>query len=77
VSRLVSGIPLGKIVWKPIIAAACMAAYLAMTTNQTGILRGVSATLIYGGTLLALSIVVSGGPRRFKEKYLVLQSEKM
>jgi len=76
VSRLLSGIPLGKIVWKPIVAAACMAAYLAMSTNQTGPLRGVLATLIYGGILLVLTVGASGGPRRFKEKYLVLLSEK-
>jgi O-antigen/teichoic acid export membrane protein len=75
VSRLLSGIPLGRIVWKPVVAAACMAAYLAMPTNQTGILRGLSATLIYGGTLLALSIWMSGGVRQFKEKYLPLLSQ--
>ena len=76
VSRLLSGIPLGKIVWKPIVAAILMAVYLAVPTNQAGIWRGVSATFIYGGTLLALSIWVSGGPRQFKEKYLVLLSQK-
>jgi O-antigen/teichoic acid export membrane protein len=76
VSRLLSGIPIGKIVWKPIVAAACMAAYLAVPTNQAVWLRGISATLIYIGALLALSIWVSGGPRRFKEKYLVPLSQK-
>lgn len=76
VSRLLSGIPLGKIVWKPFVAAACMAAYLAMSTNQAGLLRGVSATLIYGGALLVLTIRASGGTRGFKEKYLVLLSQK-
>jgi O-antigen/teichoic acid export membrane protein len=75
VSHLLSGIPLGRIVWKPIVAAACMAAYLATPTNQSGILRGLSATLIYGGTLVALSIWMSGGVRQFKEKYLPLLSE--
>ena len=76
VSRIFSGIPIGKIVWKPIVAAVCMAVFLAVPTNQTGWLRGISATLIYIGTLLFLSIWVSGGPRRFKEKYLVLLSQK-
>ena len=76
VSRLLSGIPLGKIVWKPVVAAACMSAYLAMSTNQTGPLRGVLATLIYGGALLVLTIRASGGPRGFKEKYIVLLSQK-
>ncbi len=76
VSRIFSGIPIGKIVWKPIVAAVCMAVFLAVPTNQTGWLRGISATLIYIGALLALSIWVSGGPRQFKEKYLVLLSQK-
>jgi O-antigen/teichoic acid export membrane protein len=76
VSRLLSGIPLGEIVWKPFVAAACMAAYLAMSANQTATSRGVFATIIYGGTLLLLTIRASGGPRRFKEKYLVLISQK-
>jgi hypothetical protein len=47
-----------------------------LTGTQSGILKGILATLIYGGTLLALNIWVSGGPRRFKDKYLVLISEK-
>ncbi|MCU1242685.1 MAG: hypothetical protein JWO71_3411 [Candidatus Acidoferrum typicum] len=76
VSRILSGIPLGQIFWKPLVAAACMAAYLAVPTNQAGWVRGISAALIYVGALLALSIWKSGGPRQFKEKYLVLLSQK-
>jgi O-antigen/teichoic acid export membrane protein len=76
VSRLLAGIPLGRIVWKPMFAAACMAAYLGMTTNQAGTLRVGLALLVYAGTLLALTILVSGGPRRFREKYVLLLSQK-
>ena len=76
VSRLLSGIPLARVVWKPISAAAVMTTYLAMPSNQPAIWRGVSATLIYAGTLLALTIWRSGGPRRFKERYLVPLSQK-
>jgi O-antigen/teichoic acid export membrane protein len=76
VSRLLAGIPLGRIVWKPMFAAACMAAYLGMTTNQAGTLRVGLALLVYAGTLLALTIFVSGGPRRFREKYVLLLSQK-
>jgi len=76
VARLLSGIPLARIVWKPIAAAAFMTAYLAMPSNQAPLWRGVSATVIYGGALLALTIWRSGGPRRFKERYLVPLSEK-
>ena len=76
VSRLLSGFPLTKVVWKPISAAALMTVYLAMPSNQAPIWRGISATLIYTGALLALTIWRSGGPRRFKERYLVPQSQK-
>jgi O-antigen/teichoic acid export membrane protein len=68
VSRLVSGIPLGKVLWKPALAAVCMVTYLTIPTSQTGVSRGISATLIYGGALLAITVWVCGGPRRFKEK---------
>jgi O-antigen/teichoic acid export membrane protein len=75
VSRLLSGIPLAKIVWKPAVAAMCMATYLVLPSGRFGLLTGISATAIYSGALLVLSIWVSGGVRQFKEKYLVLLSE--
>lgn len=74
VSRLVGGISLGKIVWKPAAAAACMAVYLALPIGHAGILTGVTATLIYTAALLALAIWVAGGLRQFKVKYLPLFS---
>lgn len=74
VSRLFSGISLGKIVWKPAAAAALMAAYLALPPRHGGVLTGVAATLIYFGALLALTVCVSGGFREFKAKYLPLLS---
>ena len=75
VSSLFSGFPLGKIAWKPVIAASCMAAYFAAATNLEAVLRGVSATLIYGAALFALAILAPGPPGQFKNKYLVLGSE--
>jgi O-antigen/teichoic acid export membrane protein len=75
VARLFSGISLAKIAWKPILAAACMAVYLALPTGRVGILTGFSATLIYMIALIALAIWASGGLRQFKEKYFVLLSE--
>ena len=75
VSRLFSGIPLARIIWKPILAAVCMAAYLALTLKGAAILRGVSATVIYAATLTALFIWASGGLRQFREKYSLLSSE--
>jgi hypothetical protein len=75
VSRLFSGIPLARIVWKPILATTCMTVYLALATNRADILAGVWATLIYGASLLALAIWTSGGPRQFRNKYLPMLSE--
>jgi O-antigen/teichoic acid export membrane protein len=75
VSRLLSGIPLVKIVWKPVVAASCMAAYLALAAGHGSILAGVVATLIYSAALLALSILTCGGIRQFKARFAYAWSE--
>ena len=75
VARLFSGISLAEIAWKPILAAVCMAVYLALPANRVGILAGFCATLIYVAALIALTIWACGGLRQFKEKYFVLLSE--
>jgi len=75
VSRLFCGIPLAKIIWKPIIAGVCMTAYLLFSSTQTGILRGVSAAGIYSAALIVLAIWASGGVRRFRDKYLLPLTE--
>lgn len=75
VSRLLSGISIGKIVWKPLLAAACMVLYLAFVPDQTAIWRAVFAALIYGAALLALMVFSCGGVREFKIKYRLLLSE--
>jgi O-antigen/teichoic acid export membrane protein len=74
-AHLLSGIPIASIVWKPLVAATCMAAYLAGPTGRPGILTGVSATLIYGAALFAVAIWTSGGFRQFRDKYRPLLSE--
>ena len=74
-AHLLSGIPIATMVWKPLVAATCMAAYLAAPSGRPGILRGVSATLIYGAALLAVAIWASGGLRQFRDKYRPLLSE--
>lgn len=75
VARLFSGIPIAKIIWKPVVAALGMGAYLAVTTNLTAVVRGVSATLVYGAALFAVAVLASGGFRQFKNKYLLLEPE--
>jgi O-antigen/teichoic acid export membrane protein len=74
-SQLLSGISFVSIVWKPLVAAACMAAYLSVPIGRPGILTGVTATLIYGAALLAVAIWASGGLRQFRDKYRPLLSE--
>jgi O-antigen/teichoic acid export membrane protein len=75
VSRLLSGVPLASIIWKPLVAAACMAAYLATPSGRPGILAGISATLIYAAALLTVAIWASGGLRQLKDKVRPLLSE--
>jgi O-antigen/teichoic acid export membrane protein len=70
VSRLLSGIPLGRVSWRPVIAAGCMAAYLFFVTGQEGFLvAAVSATLVYAAALLALAILSCGGIRQLRARF--------
>jgi O-antigen/teichoic acid export membrane protein len=75
VTGMVSGISLLKIVWKPAVAAGCMAVYLALATTRAGVLTGFSATLVYLAVLVVLEVWASGGPRQFREKYLLLPNK--
>lgn len=76
VSRLFSGIPVARIIWKPIIAGACMTAFLLLPSTGAGVLRGVSATVIYTAALICLTIWASGGYREFKAKFVLLRTEQ-
>jgi O-antigen/teichoic acid export membrane protein len=61
VSRLLSGISLTKIAWKPVVAVSCMAAYLALTTSKGHwMTTAVSATMIYAAALFALATLAPG-----------------
>lgn len=75
-ANLLSGIPVLRLIWKPVVAAGCMALYLALPpAGQVSLLTGVSATLIYGAALFGLAVWASGGLHQFKEKYRPLLSE--
>ena len=74
-AHLLSGIPVLRLIWKPVVAAACLALYLALPAGQVSLLTGVSATVIYGVALLGLAVWASGGLHQFKEKYRPLLSE--
>lgn len=75
VSRLFSGFSLAKMVWKPILAVACMAGYLEILQSRDVILTGLSATLIYVAAFLTLAIGACGGYRQFRDKYRPLLSQ--
>jgi O-antigen/teichoic acid export membrane protein len=75
VSRLFSGIPIARIIWKPIVAGVCMTAYFLLPSSREGVFRGVSAAAIYCAALIVLTIWASGGVRQFKDKYLLLLTE--
>jgi O-antigen/teichoic acid export membrane protein len=74
VFRLVPGIRVARTIWKPILAASCMAAYLFASSGRPGILTSLLAVLIYTLSLLGITIWASGGIRLFMEKYLPLVS---
>lgn len=75
-AHLLSGIPVLRLVWKPVVAAGCMVLYLALPpAGQVSLLTGLSATVIYGAALFGLAVWASGGLHQFKEKYRPLLSE--
>jgi O-antigen/teichoic acid export membrane protein len=76
VARLFSGISVLRIIWKPMVAAACMAAYMALAITRVDMLTGFSATLVYLAVLVVLAVWASGGVRQFKEKYLLMLPHK-
>jgi O-antigen/teichoic acid export membrane protein len=78
VSRLLDGVPLGKLLWKPVVASAGMAGYLALVKDQDITITIIFAGLLYLGLLFALAAWSSGGFRRLKARYLdVLATEAL
>jgi O-antigen/teichoic acid export membrane protein len=76
VAQLLSGISFLKIIWKPLVAAGCMAVYLAVAITRVNVFAGLSATLLYLAVFVVLALWTSGGPRQFKEQYLGLLPDK-
>ena len=61
--------PIGRLVWKPLVASACMGAYLLV--QRLSVLTAVaSAATLYATAFVALSVLSIGGFRQFKTKYL-------
>jgi O-antigen/teichoic acid export membrane protein len=75
VSRLFSGLALGRLAWRPLVASACMAAYLFVMGSADTLLTIAAAVFVYGGVLLALVMGSVGGPRGVKARYSYLWSK--
>jgi O-antigen/teichoic acid export membrane protein len=66
VSRLVPRLSLLEVGWKPAVAGACMAIYLAAAGGAHASVTAASAAALYVAVLLALTMWTTGGPRRFR-----------
>lgn len=75
VSKLLSGIDLASLIWKPSVACLLMAGYLLFGTGEQSILLTiVLAATAYAAVLFVLEVWTTGGPRRFGAKYRFLWS---
>jgi O-antigen/teichoic acid export membrane protein len=73
VARILKGIPLVTLLWKPVMAVMAMAAYIYVfyiEGGQDAILTVVVASTLYFAVLFGLMLVSIGGPRQIKARYL-------
>lgn len=73
VIRLLNGMPLLTLIWKPVIAASAMGAYIYafhIDGDQNGLLTVVIASALYFAVLAGLMVATIGGPRQIKARYL-------
>jgi O-antigen/teichoic acid export membrane protein len=69
VARMVSGIPVAKVLWKPAVASAAMAACL-VAAQLPGLLAPiVVGAVAYAGVLLGLAVWTHGGVRPLADRY--------
>ena len=68
VSKLLSGVALGRLAWRPALACLCMAAYLLLV-EQGVFLSILSAGALYASVLALLTVWSLGGPRQLR-RYL-------
>lgn len=74
VSKLLFRIPLGRLVWKPVVAGACLAVTFALLYGQGVFISAVIAGAVYIIVYLVLIIWSLGGPHQFRVKYQHLWS---
>jgi O-antigen/teichoic acid export membrane protein len=66
VSKLMAGVSLVDLCWKPIMAGTCMVVYLAVAGTDGFVLPAASAGAVYVGALLVLAFVTTSRPRRIR-----------
>jgi O-antigen/teichoic acid export membrane protein len=66
VSRLLAGLSLARLAWKPAVASLCMAVSFIGINAYGPILAALTASIVYVAVLLALMIQSNGGYHRFK-----------
>jgi O-antigen/teichoic acid export membrane protein len=66
---------LDRLLWKPVIAGGCMAAYLSAAQDHALILVIAIAASIYVAVFMALQIWSDGGPKQFKVRHASLWSK--
>jgi len=70
VSRLLSKIAVGRLLWKPAIASVCMAFSLVLLKDQNLLLNILSSGVLYGTVLSGVVLLSVGGPQQLKARYL-------
>jgi O-antigen/teichoic acid export membrane protein len=75
ISRLPLKLSLGGLVWRPAVAAAAMAAYLAFVSGGATILTGMAALALYAAVLAGLTVWSTGGVGQLKARFQNMQFE--
>jgi O-antigen/teichoic acid export membrane protein len=73
-SKRLPQLRLWPMIWKPLAAAACTAAYLAAVRPE-GVLALVSATAVYVAALVSIATWSVGGLRELKARYLYVGAD--
>lgn len=71
VSRILRGLSLWRVSWKPVAASLVMAVYLYFVSHMLIWFVIPTAALIYAGALLTLLIISSGGLAQLKARYFL------
>jgi O-antigen/teichoic acid export membrane protein len=68
-------IRIGRLIWRPLLASACMAILLVALKESFVVVAVASAAALYVVVLLALAVWSAGGARQFRARYVYGWSE--